>query len=1202
MYKGLLISFIAIFHLLSPTNLVAQNYTFYAAKGALPFAANASQLKSPDQIDETEIYQDHFYRFIQFNALPDANERKLIAANGIQLVEYIPNNVYLAIIPIDIDFSIWESLNIRGLMPVGYTFKTSQRIQDEDFPDWAVEGDHVLLSLRYFQNIPSERLTEELKERNIELIKSLDHGHIVVVKVLKAELPQLIETPFVRYVSFISEPGKAESEDGRHLHAANTIDGDYYGARDYDGTGVSMAVNDDGFAGPHIDFQGRANQDDVAGDLTGSHGDMTAGIAVGAGNLDPLVRGMATGAYVFIRQYDPIMPGTLPLHQDSGVLVFSSSYSNGCNGGYTNTTLLMDQEIYDNPSLMQVFSAGNSNNIDCGYGAGDQWGNVTGGHKIAKNVICTANLDNMDVISYSSSRGPASDGRIKPDISAHGVSHVSTYPDNQYAPGGGTSAACPGIAGVFAQLNQAYRELNSGAVAPSALLKLALLNTANELGNDGPDYIFGWGKVNALRCVDLLEEARYHHDSIDHGVVNTHTINIPAGVERARIMVYWADIEGSTSSATALVNNLDLKVSDPGSSVHLPWILDHTPNAATLGLPATTGIDSINNMEQVAIDNPAGGTYTLTVSGTSVPFGPQEYFIAWEFLINEVTVVHPQGGEGLIPGVSNRVHWDAYGELGPFTVEYTDDDGVSWNSIGTSSADSDRFMDWNVPNIITGEARVRVTRGSSVDESDANFTIVERPGNLHVIGVCNSTSTFHIAWDSVPGATEYEVFLLGDKYMDSIGTTSNRHFEIMVPDLNDNYWYSVRALGPNGIRSLRQIAKEYDNFGFCFVDCVFPDDAGIHSIDSPGSTLSACAGITEVPVTVTLENMGTVPQTNFSVSYQMDAGPVVTETYTGTLAGGATASYTFTTQLSLPAPGTYNFKSWTGLLSDSTSCNDTLAKDIIMLPIGSTTLAPYMEDFEGGVFPSAQAFVVNPDNGITWAEVNGIVGVTGGTTTAAYVNNYIYNVPGEEDYFYTMAIDLSSTWSAELTFDVAYREFSTSFTDQLRVDISVDCGTTYSQIYYKAGSVLATGASTFTNWIPDSTADWRNEQVDLVAYTGEEIVLRFVNITGYGNNIYIDNINVNVGSVGMEEPQDSFNWNIHPNPVQDQLIVSLDRLLSQDARIQIVSLDGKTILTDRLVAGNRTKALSIEGAAAGIYLVQIKTMHSTVAKRVVVVD
>ena len=58
---------------------------------------------------------------------------------------------------------------------------------------------------------------------------------------------------------------------------------------------------------------------------------MTTGIAGGAGNLDPLMRGMAPASYIHARQYTSGMSGTLPLHQDSAVLVFNSSYSNGCN-------------------------------------------------------------------------------------------------------------------------------------------------------------------------------------------------------------------------------------------------------------------------------------------------------------------------------------------------------------------------------------------------------------------------------------------------------------------------------------------------------------------------------------------------------------------------------------------------------------------------------------------------------------------------------------------------------------------------------------------------------------------------------------------------------------------------------------------------------------------------------------------------------
>ena len=70
--------------------------------------------------------------------------------------------------------------------------------------------------------------------------------------------------------------------------------------------------------------------------------------------------------------------------------------------------------------------------------------------KQAKNVIATANLNYNGTLVSSSSRGPASDGRIKPDIAAHGNGQISTDPNNIYNAGSGTSAAAPGISGVLA--------------------------------------------------------------------------------------------------------------------------------------------------------------------------------------------------------------------------------------------------------------------------------------------------------------------------------------------------------------------------------------------------------------------------------------------------------------------------------------------------------------------------------------------------------------------------------------------------------------------------------------------------------------------------------------------------------------------------------------------------------------------------------
>ena len=63
------------------------------------------------------------------------------------------------------------------------------------------------------------------------------------------------------------------------------------------------------------------------------------------------------------------------------------------------------------------------------------------------------------------------------------------------------------------------------------------------------------------------------------------------------------DPERSPSSTISLLNDLDLKISN-NTSDFFPWVLDPTPNASLLSLPATTGEDHLNNMEQVTIFDP----------------------------------------------------------------------------------------------------------------------------------------------------------------------------------------------------------------------------------------------------------------------------------------------------------------------------------------------------------------------------------------------------------------------------------------------------------------------------------------------------------------------------------------------------------------------------------------------------------------------
>jgi hypothetical protein len=620
-------------------------------------------------------------------------------------------------------------------------------------------------------------------------------------------LETLSNLPFVKWVDLVVAPAEPDDTRGRSLHRANALDTQTGAGRNYTGEGIGVMVRDDGRVGPHIDFQGRiTNLTNVSNQ---SHGDGVAGIMAGAGNLLPSNRGMAAGSDVYVVNYvsNFLDSATVNLINDGSVQITNSSYSNGCNDGYTSITRTVDQQTLDTPSLLHVFSAGNSNGNNCGYGAGSQWGNITGGHKQGKNVIATANVYFDGSLVTSSSRGPAHDGRIKPDITANGQNQISTNENNTYQTFGGTSGAAPGIAGISAQLYQAYGDLNGGNFPPSALIKATLLNTANEAGNIGPDYKFGWGIVDALQAVKLIEDGRYFSDEVSQGNNNTHTINVPAGTTQVRFMVYWSDVAASAGASPALVNDLDLLVTDPSNNVLEPWILDPTPDPITLNNPATNGPDHLNNVEQVLINDPAAGDYDIDISGFNVPIGPQEYYIVYELISDHVVMTYPNGGEHFQPNVAETLHWDEVNTTDDFVLDYSTDNGSTWNNIATVPNDT-HFYTWNVADEVGGNTLIRVASGAFQDVSDNTFNIARTPLTVNVREVCEDTAYFE--WNGIADAESYDFYLLGDKYMEVVATSNTNSITIPITDPNDEMWFAVSARNDTeGWESERSRAKFY---------------------------------------------------------------------------------------------------------------------------------------------------------------------------------------------------------------------------------------------------------------------------------------------------------------------------------------------------------------------------------------------------------
>ena len=132
--------------------------------------------------------------------------------------------------------------------------------------------------------------------------------------------------------------------------------------------------------------------------------------------------------------------------------------------------------------------------------------------------------------------------------------------------------------------------------------------------------MFGWGLVNAEEAGRLINFDGFGNNVIDEQVLSngsTYTRDINSdGNSPIKVTICWTDPAGTPVSANylnnrtpMLVNDLDLKITN--GATYYPWKLDpeNPANAAT-----NSGENNVDNVEQVYIELPSAGTYTIEVS------------------------------------------------------------------------------------------------------------------------------------------------------------------------------------------------------------------------------------------------------------------------------------------------------------------------------------------------------------------------------------------------------------------------------------------------------------------------------------------------------------------------------------------------------------------------------------------------------------
>jgi PKD repeat protein len=124
-----------------------------------------------------------------------------------------------------------------------------------------------------------------------------------------------------------------------------------------------------------------------------------------------------------------------------------------------------------------------------------------------------------------------------------------------------------------------------------------------------------------------------------------------------------------------------------------------------------------------------------------------------------------------------------------------------------------------------------------------------------------------------------------------------------------------------------------------------------------------------------------------------------------------------------------------------------------------------------------------------------------------YMNYFNYSTVGAEDGLLSEKFDING-YNPVLYFDVSYAPYSSAYSDSLVVEVSTDCGASFTRVYAKDGTSLATTANSQSQFIPGGSSDWRTDSVVLSNSNGDFVQFRIKGIGGYGNNLYIDNIRV----------------------------------------------------------------------------------------------
>ena len=298
-------------------------------------------------------------------------------------------------------------------------------------------------------------------------------------------------------------------------------------------------------------------------------------------------------------------------------------------------------------------------------------------------------------------------------------------------------------------------------------------------------------------------------------------------------------------------------------------------------------------------------------------------------------------------------------------------------------------------------------------------------------------------------------------------------------------------------------------------------------------------------------------------------------------------------------PGSYNA---TLTIFGSTG-NDTVIK-VAYIVVSNGAVASLTEGFEETTFPpNAQWYQVS-QSGNMWQQ-SAAAGGYGASGHSMFFDNFDNDAGGRHDRIITPKIDLTYATAAYVKFDVAYSYYS-GYHDSLEVEVSTDCAKTFNVIYEKDSNVLATAPDTTTSFVPTAT-EWRTDSISLNAYLGAGMQLAFDNIGHYGENLYIDNINIHVTyppNLSVVNTPNTGDIAVFPNPTHDLIAIKGTGIKATSETIICYNATGALVSrkTVPVTTGILEAAINLAALPPGVYELKIQGDDGSVIVRQVIRD